>query len=334
MEASILEEAVATLAFRQTKAPAGKSLSSRAYGLLKTGALAAQTYSKLHDRITFDDRRNGARVVVIMLAGYKPELWPLVFPRLKAAIPEADVCLVSPGLRSEELSDLCRREGWSYLSTATNDVSLAQNVCLRLHDQAELIIKLDEDIFVLPDTISTLLAEYRRIKLEGKVNPGFVAPMIPLNGFCYRYLLEMLALLDEYEAQFGRARIATAGIPLQGNPAAARWIWERTAPLERLAARLQGMERRELLSPIQFSIGLIAFERGFWEQIGYFAVPRHKIVARMSTLGGDEACLCTAAMIHSRPIVVTTATVAGHFSFGPQYAAMSALLKSRPAIFA
>jgi hypothetical protein len=334
MEKAILEEAVATLAFRQTKAPAGKSLSARAYGLLKTGALAAQTYSKLHDRITFDDRRSGARVLVVVLAGYKPELWPLVFPRLKVAIPEADVCIVSPGLRSESLSDLCRREGWSYLRTATNDVSLAQNVCLRLHDRAEIIIKLDEDMFVLPDTISTLLAEFKRIKMEGKVDPGFVAPMIPLNGFCYRYLLETLGLLEEYEAQFGKARLATAGIPLQSNPMAARWIWERTSPLEGLAARLRGLERRELLSPIQFSIGLIAFERTFWEQMGYFAVPRHKIVARMSTLGGDEACLCAAAMINSRPIVVTTATVAGHFSFGPQYAAMSALLHSRPEIFA
>jgi hypothetical protein len=329
-----LEEAFATLAFRQTKAPAGNSLSSRAYGLLKTGALAAQNYSKLHDRITFEDRRNGARVLVVILAGYKPELWPIVFPRLKAAMPEADVCIVSPGLRSGALSDLCCLEGWSYLRTATNDVSLAQNVCLRLHDRAEIIIKLDEDMFVLPDTISTLLAEFKRIKMEGKVDPGFVAPMIPLNGFCYRYLLETLGLLDEYEAQFGKARLATAGIPLQSNPMAARWIWERTTPLQGLATQLQGMERRELLSPIQFSIGLIVFERSFWEQMGYFAVPRHKILARMSTLGGDEACLCTAAVINSRPIVVTTATVAGHFSFGPQYAAMSALLHSKPEIFA
>ena len=335
MEMSILEEAIATIALRQPKAPpVPTSLSARAYGLLKNGALAAQTYSKLNDRMTFDDRRTGARVVVAMLAGYKRELWPLVFPRLKAALPEADVCLVSPGLRDEALSDLCRREGWSYLGTATNDVSLAQNLCFRLHDRAEMIIKLDEDMFILPNTISDLLAEYRRIKTEGKVDPGFVAPMIPLNGFCYRYLLEMLGLLDEYEGRFGTARLATAGLPIHTSPLAARWIWERTAPLEDLAERLRGMKRRELLSPIQFSIGIIAFERTFWEQIGYFSVPRYKHVLKMSTLGGDEACLCTGAMVHSRPIVVTTSTVAGHFSFGPQYTAMTALLQSNPEIFA
>lgn len=334
MKMSAFEESVPAIAFRQPKAPARTSLSARAYGLLKGGVVAAQAYSKLNDRITFDDRRTGARTVVAMLAGYKEELWPLVFPRLKAALPDADVCLVSPGLRHEALSALCAREGWSYLSTATNDVSLAQNVCFRLHDRAKMIVKLDEDMFVLPNTITDLLAEYKRIKMEGMVDPGLVAPMIPLNGFCYRYLLEMLGLLDEYEAQFGTARIATAGLPLHKSPAAARWIWERTAPLEGLAARLQGLKRRELLSPIQFSIGTIAFEREFWEEIGYFAVPRHKHVAKMSTLGGDEACLCAAAMVYSRPIVVTTAAVAGHFSFGPQYSAMRDLLCSNPEIFA
>jgi hypothetical protein len=335
METRTIDDAGAAAAVRHARAPAvHASLPSRAYDALKRGALAAQTFSKLNDRNTFDDRRTGERVVVTMLAGYKPDLWPLIFPRFKAALPKADVCIVSPGLRHDALSDLCRREGWSYLGTATNDVSLAQNVCFRLHDRAEMIVKLDEDMFVLPNTISDLLLEYKRIKIEGRVDPGFVAPMIPLNGFCYRYLLEMLGLLDEYETQFGTARLATSGLPLHTSPIAARWIWERTTPLASLAARLQSMDRRELLSPIQFSIGIIAFERKFWEQIGYFDVPRHKLVAGMSTLGGDEACLCAAAMTHSRPIVVTTAAVAGHFSFGPQYAAMSDLLKTQPEIFA
>ena len=103
--------------------------------------------------------------------------------------------------------------GGAISGTATNDVSLAQNVCFRLHDQAEMIVKLDEDMFVLPSTITNLLAEYKRIKTEGRVDPGFVAPMIPLNGFCYRTLLDMLGLLEEYEAQFGTARLATRRSP-------------------------------------------------------------------------------------------------------------------------
>jgi hypothetical protein len=312
-----------------TRAP----VLARVYGALKNGLLSADVYSRLHDRVAFDDRRTGADVLVCMLAGYKPDLWRFVMPRFRAALPEADVCIISPGLRHEGLADLCRREGWSYLSTATNDVALAQNVCYRLHDGAKMIVKLDEDMFLLPDTITSLLAAYRDIKAEGVVDPGFVAPMIPLNGFCYRHLLEMLGLLDAYEAAFGRARLATSGLAVHTDPAAARWIWERTAPLAATAARLDALPRRVLLCPIQFSIGLIAFERRFWEQIGYLAVHRRRLLAGLNTLGGDEAYLCARALETSRPAVVTTAALAGHFSFGPQYAGLKALLDERPALF-
>jgi hypothetical protein len=313
--------------------PVGTPLD-RAYRRLKEGAAAVGAFSRLHDSYRFDDRRTGASVLVCMLAGYKPELWPYVMPRFRAALPEgADICLLTPGKRSEDLAMLCRREGWSYLSTSTNDVALAQNVCYRLHDAAGMIVKLDEDMFLLDGSIAVLLDEYHAIKNEGAVDPGMVAPMIPLNGFCYRHLLNMLDLLDAFEARFGRARLTTAGMPVQTDAEAARWIWEHTAPLEETAGRLAGMERHRLLCPIQFSIGLIAFERSFWQQIGYFAVNRRRLLAGISTLGGDEAYLCAQAMERSRPIVVTTAALAGHFSFGPQYAAQRTLLAQRPDLF-
>jgi hypothetical protein len=311
----------------------GTSALSRIYGTLKNGLLSADVYSRLHDKVVFDDRRNGAPVLVCMLAGYKPDLWRFVVPRFRAALPEADVCIISPGMRHEGLADLCRREGWSYLSTSTNDVALAQNVCYRLHDRATMIVKLDEDMFLLPDTITGLLAAYRDIKTGGVVDPGFVAPMIPLNGFCYRHLLEMLGILEEYETAFGRARLATSGLAVHTDPAAARWIWERTAPLAATAERLNALQPRILFCPIQFSIGLIAFEREFWEQIGYLAVHRHRLLAGLSTLGGDEAYLCVRALETSRPAVVTTAVLAGHFSFGPQYAGLKVLLQEQPKLF-
>jgi hypothetical protein len=310
-----------------------RSLASAIYRSLKAGLTAIDDYSRLHDRFRFDDRRSGSRVLVCMLAGYKPDLWQFVMPRFRAALPEADVCIVSPGLHSELLAILCSREGWSYLSTATNDVALAQNVCYRLHDCAEMIVKLDEDMFLLPNTISSVLTEYREIKAEGTINPGFVAPMIPLNGFCYRHLFDMLGLLDDYEANFGRARLATSGLAVHTDPVAARWIWERTAPLAETAARLAQLELRRLFCPIQFSIGLIAFERQFWEDIGHLAVHRQRLIAGLDTLGGDEAYICARAVESSRPAVVTTAALAGHFSFGPQYAGLKELLDGRPDLF-
>lgn len=313
-----------------------RSIASQAYGTVKKAARAADSYSKLHDRITFEDRSHAAPLLVTMLAGYKQDLWPLVMPRFKAALaqmPDADVCLVSPGKRDTALASLCAAEGWSYLATATNDVSLAQNICFKRHIAAELIVKLDEDMFLLPGSIRHLVAEYRRIKTEGRVDPGFVAPMIPLNGFCYRPLLRALGLLEEYERRFGTAQLGTSGLPIHTDPAAARWIWEQTSPLDSLPERLGAGIAEDLLSPIQFSIGMIVFERRFWQQVGYFSVARRKLMAGMSTLGGDESHICAAAMLHSRPIVITTLTAAGHFSFGGQYAGMRDLLRSNPALF-
>ncbi len=303
------------------------------YGLLKKGLHSAEAYSRLHDRFRLDDRRRNRRVLICMLAGYKPDLWPFVMPRFRAALPEADVCLVSPGMHSEQLAELCSRAGWSYLSTSLNDVSLAQNLCYRLHEHAEMVVKVDEDMFLLPDTITALLSEYRAAKQDSVVDPGFMAPMIPLNGFCYRHLLDMLGLLDEYEATFGTAQLATSGLALHQNPAAAQWIWQRSAPLAATAAKLAAIGHQRLLCPIQFSIGLIAFERQFWERIGYLPVYRRRLLAGESTLGGDEAYLCARALEMSRPGMVTTAALAGHFSFGPQYAALKALLGEQPELF-
>ena len=286
------------------------------------------------DRVRFDDRRRGTGTLVCMLAGHKPDLWDFVMPRFRAALPEdADVCLVSPGVHRQDLALLCASNHWSYLSTATNDVCLAQNIAYRLHDKARLIMKLDEDMFLLPGTLSILASEYWRIKALGTVNPGFVAPVIPLNGFCYRPLLERLDLLKAYEARFGIARIACSGTPLQSDGHAARWIWEQTAPLERTAQHLVTASDDTLLCSVQFSIGLIAFERDFWESTGHLPVFRRRLMAGMSTLGADEEHLCTRAVAQSRPGVVTFATLAGHFSFGPQYAAMKALLDARPGLF-
>jgi hypothetical protein len=303
------------------------------YRTLKHWTNEVGRHLKFSDHFQFQDRRRGSTTAVCMLVGYKPDLWPYVIPRFKRALPDTDVCLVSPGLRNEYLADLCCREGWSYLCTATNDVSLAQNLCYRLHTNAELIVKIDEDIFLLEDTISALVREHRLIKAKGVVDPGCVAPMIPINGFCYRHLLERLGWLDEYEARFGRARIAGSGIAIQNDPAAARWMWERTAPLEETARRLASIPPQILLCPIQFSIGVIVFERLFWETIGHLPVYRRRLLAGLSTLGADEEHICAKAVTSSRPIVVTTTSLAGHFSFGPQYAAMKSLIDSRPELF-
>jgi hypothetical protein len=155
-------------------------------------------------------------MVVPMFVGSKRDLWPTVMPRFRAEIR-------------------CN-EGRSYLNTATNSVSLAQNVCYRLHDTAEMIVTVDEETFLLPDTVETPLNEYRDIKQEGAMLPGFLAPIIPLDGFRDRYPLTVSGLVAECEARSGRACICTAGAAILSNGGAAWSTRERTTPLTKTVA--------------------------------------------------------------------------------------------------
>ena len=201
-----------------------------------------------------------------------------------------------------------------------------------IHPDATQIVKVDEDIFVTADTIKDCMDYYAEVKSSGIANPAFVAPMININGICYRPLLKQLELLEEFEAKFGVARITNLGAPLTDNAEAARWMWQKTAPLEETVTKL-ARATEPLLTPVQFSIGLIVMERAFWEEIGYFPVKRHMLMMKKSTLGADEEYLCRMATFFGRPGVICQHAFAGHFSFGRQYAGMLELLTEHPEYF-
>jgi hypothetical protein len=310
------------------------NIVSGAYDALKSFAKQRELESNLRDSYKFADRRNKADTVVIILAGYKRPLWPKVFSRLERAMPDnVDVCVMTAGLFDQDLSDMSERNGWSYLSTRTNDVSLVQNVAISLHPHAKTLVKIDEDIFVTTNTLSDTLAHYHHLRAAGIVDAGFVSPMLNVNGVCYRPLLTQLELLEAFEAQFGVARIATLGIAATDDAAAARWIWERTAPLEQTVARLRRTQGPGLLTPVQFSIGLVVMPRDFWETIGYLPVKRHMLAMKKSTLGADEERICRMATFLARPGVVCEHALAGHFSFGRQYQGMLKFFEERPDLF-
>ena len=285
------------------------------------------------DYFHFVDCRRDARLLVCLLVSDQAELWPHVIPRFEAALPDADVCVVSQGMHSEYLEGLCASKAWSYLWTTTDDTSLAQNICYGLHPAAQLIIKVDDNVFVVRDTLRSLVDEHHRFKSDGVIDPGFLAPVSPLNGACYRLVLDRLGCLEEYEARFGRARLASVGTALQNDPAAAQWIWERTIPLERTAARMASSAQDHVLSPIQFNTGLILFERAFWQEFGHFPVYRRRLVAGFCTDGLDEFHFCTRSISASRPMVITMRSFAARFAHCGQYEGMRATMLVRPQLF-
>ena len=310
------------------------SFVMQCYGSVKSAAAKLKRRSDLSDSYQFVDRSSRAATVVIVLAGYKAPLWPYVFPRLERAIPEGtDVCIMSAGRRDEALDELAAKNGWSYLASRTNDICLVQNIAIALHPAATRIVKIDEDVFVTKDTIRDCLDYLTEVKKAGVVDPAFVAPMLNINGVCYRPLLERLGLLAEFEAKYGVARVATLGTALTDDAEVARWMWQKTSPLESTLDRIRGDGAAMLLSPVQFSIGMIVLERSFLDQIGLLPVRRHMLLMQQSTLGADEEYLCRKAVFHARPIVICPHALAGHFSFGRQYGGMLDFLATSPEVF-
>jgi hypothetical protein len=281
-------------------------------------------------KYTFTNRQTGARAVVVVLIGYKPKLWGPVVTRLQRALAhdpaltgDFDVCLVTPGASKPEVAAIAEAHGWSYLHTEANRVALAQNVAVMLHPKAELIYKLDEDIF-LPDFFFREMQQaYTRVKEEGKYDVGFCAPLLNVNGYSYIPLLERLGLAEEYRRRFGELKHAAHGVRIQHDPAACCWIWEHTLPFDGTAQRILDQGFRYTTIPHRFSIGAILVERKFWDQIGGMY---NTLAGGPKALGTDEDHLCRDCVGLSHAMICFEHILAGHFSFGPQDAGMQALL--------
>lgn len=277
----------------------------------------------LNSEYKFVNRGHGEKNVCIILAGYKSFVWDTVFSRIKQFAPvNLDICVVSSGLYSDVLAELCEKNGWSYLSTTRNNVSIAQNIAIDLFQDAEYIYKLDEDIFVTKGYFETLLHTYETVAREGEYDVGFVAPLIPINGYGHLRLLKRLDLTQEYTQRFERPIYASyATRQIEGNPETAKFFWgegDVFPHIDALAAMLQKDPFAYTACPVRFSIGAILFSRATWEKFGMFPV------VKGPGMGIDESEFCAYCIKESQAIIVSENTVVGHLSFGKQNAAMQA----------
>lgn len=260
---------------------------------------------------TFINRSKGSKELLIVVAGYKQFIWDDIFERVKLFTPEEmDVCLVLPGKDDDILKELSEKNGWSYLSTKQNKLSLAQNWAIGHHKKAEFIYKLDEDIYIAENYFENIRKTYENVKAERKYKIGIVVPLINVNGYSYRRLLEMEDKVADYEEKFGDAVYTCLGILAQNVGEAAQYLWELSFPLDEKAKQMQG--NGYSICPHHFSIGAIAFTRELLQKIGGFAV------APEGVLGHEESQLCFYMTENSYVIVCAENTFVGHFGFGAQ----------------
>jgi len=175
----------------------------------------------------FEDRSNKSDTLCIILAGYKEFTWDIVFDRIKTfADKDMDICILSSGIYSEKLSKIAEYNNWSYLSIKKNCVTQAQNIALKLFDKAKYIYKLDEDIFVTKNFFKELKRTYNKVNESGRYNVGFVAPIIPINGYSHVRLLEKLDLVDYYVKNFESVKyVAGRERLIESDPKVAKFMW-------------------------------------------------------------------------------------------------------------
>lgn len=304
------------------------------YRMLKRCLGAFEKRWRTTDYYRFERGAVGHHTLVCVLIGRKPELWPYTLPRLEAAMADNDVCLTSPGIYSNFLSEYCKARGWSYLSTATYEPALAQNICYKLHPNAELIVKTEEDCFLPRSVLSGLVDRFYAVEKNTGYEPGFIAPLVPIDSYAAHIVLNSLGLLEEFENKFGKEHSGQKKAFSESRIDIVRWIWEHTSPLERSAERLASSPDKILLAPVRYDTGLIAFRRKFWEDGGYLPVFRRRIMIGRDTSDTDKCHFCSEAMAQSRPVVIAGDLLVGRFCANNQYAEMLEFLDERKDLFA
>lgn len=288
---------------------------------------------RVKGKYKFINRKKDYDKLCIILAGYKEFLYDDVFGRIKKYIPkDIDVCIVSSGLYSDKLEEIANENEWSYLSVKQNKVTLVQNIAINLFKKAKMIFKLDEDIFVTKHFFSGLLKTYEKVEKDSPYRVGFVAPLIPINGYAHVRVLEKTGLLKTYEKKFGRAiHNWDSSDKIISNSNIAKFMWGETEKKLRDIDALDEEFSREpfsyTVSAIRFSIGAILFSRDLWEAMGRF------VIGPGNNMGRDEVQICDFVMADSRAIIVSENTLVGHFSFGKQTEEMKKYYEKNRDIF-
>ncbi len=283
-------------------------------------------------KIKFENRMKDREKLCIILAGYKPYLYDVIFERIKECIEEdIDVCILSSGIYSQELSNIAKSNDWSYLSQKENSVAKVQNTAINLFKNAKYIYKLDEDVFVTKNYFSTLMKTLKECEKCGEYQVGFVGPLIPINGFGNLEILKRFNLVETYTKKFEKPLYAAGrNRMVENNPEVAKFFWgyENYLPnIDEMNEMLQNDSFSYTSCPIRFSIGAILFKRQLWDDMKMFEVKRGV------GLGSDEIQICNYCMENSQAIIVSKNTVVGHLSFKNQNSTMKQYFEDNKQVF-
>lgn len=271
------------------------------------------SYLEFNANYEFVDRSKGSDKLVYIMGGYEEYLWERIFPRIEKNVPEDyDVCILSTGIDRDQLRKRAEENNWSYLTTVGGRVGPDQNLVVKEHPEADYIFKLDEDIFIGHNYFENVMEAYKKADDSARFEPGFVAPVINLNNSSYGYFLEQKDSVEEFKEKFGELDIGSRGSKVFHDPEIAKYIWEKTLPLDETVSLFQ--KNDEMYRPIlgKFNIGAIMFKREFWKELLPFKATMDDQLAE------DENQIMRKSREYGKVPILATKAFAGHFAFGTQ----------------
>lgn len=275
----------------------------------------------------FQDRSRGMETLCYVMAGYEPLLYDNVLGRIrKHSCPDMDYCLISSGIYSQELDGIAARYGWSYLSTAQNQVCFIQNKVIELHPKARYIFKLDEDIFIGAGYFENMLKAYRRLEEEGEYRIGFLVPVIPVNCFGYRSFLNAVGKTKAYEQKFGRAYRSRFSAVFSLSQVA-EYLWKETGSFDQRAKWFAEERDGFTVCDCYFNIGAMLYDRQRWSMMGRWPEKPG------TGMGMDESFILRDNAEKDFAVYEIGNVLAGHFAFGHQKERMREFYREHPEIF-
>lgn len=270
---------------------------------------------RLSKEYEFINRSKGEKKLLLILAGYQNFYWDVLLKRVyEFTESDVDVCIVIPGSpHKEKLKEICEKYNWSYLYSKYDRLGLVQNIAIKLHSNAEYIIKIDEDIVVSEKYFNNMINAYDKVKSVTRNKVGIVAPLINVNGYSYIPFLESINKIEEYDEKFGRAISSCTYEKVHLDADAALYLWENSIPFDNVAKFINKNNNGKIsICPHRYSIGMILFKRKFWEEMNMFEVGRDE------ELGLEEKQVCEYCNRTSQVIVIAEDVFIGHLGFGNQ----------------
>lgn len=278
----------------------------------------------------FVNRSKQSENLFIVLAGFQNYYWNGILKRVRKCQdkylidnPQSsiDICVCVPkgDGNLSVLEKICSDNGWSYLRINEDLLAKVQNTAIKLHPKAKWIYKIDEDIVLPNDYISSMKEAWLKAECSMPVTPAILAPCINVNAYGVIPFMRALKIENEYIDKFGRFAFGAPygklyhGDKIHADPDVGKWIWEKSIPFDEVATVVSRANKNKIgWCPNRFSIGAILLKREFWNLIGGFEVGTE------GEMGLEEVQINAFCASKNCGIFVAEDIFVGHLGFGRQ----------------